>query len=184
MKIKSIALTVLMSLFLLAACGGGNNNGSSSLSVYDGADFTININPNWRIITESDFYSEIPKETVVAFTLPEAFDGFFANVNVVKEKLNQAVSSIDYGRANINLSAQNLTDYEKVQEATIEIGNENALVHIFQARLNPTEKMLRFVQLYLTKEETGYIITGGMLPTTPKEIRDEIGNSVTSFRLK
>ena len=170
---------------LLASCGGDSSvPATSSLKAYDGGDFTINIDPSWKIINSSDFYSEIPKETVVAFTTPEAYNGFFINVNVVKENLSQAATSLDYGRANINLGGQTLTDYQKVQEARIVIGGQPALLHLFQARLSPTEKLMRFVQLYATQGRTGYIVSGGMLPDTPKETRDLVGATVTSFNLK
>jgi len=187
-KITSKILAVLILLIFvgfLSACGGGGQSApSQNLKTYDGGDFTIDIDPSWKIINKSDFYAEIPKETVVAFTTPEAYDGFFINVNIVKEDLKQATSSIDYGRANINLSAQNLVDYQKVQEATMDMGGTPALLHIFQARLNPSEKLIKFVQIYATKGNYGYIVSGGMLPDTPQNIRDLVGAIVTSFRLK
>lgn len=169
----------------LTSCGGSSSTpAASTLKAYDGGDFTLNIDPSWKIINSSDFYSEIPKETVVAFTTPEAYNGFFINVNVVKEDLKTPATSVDYGRANINLSGQTLTDYQKVQEAIITVGGQPALLHLFQARLSPTEKLMRFVQLYATKGHFGYIVSGGMLPDTPKETRDLVGATVTSFNLK
>ena len=179
------ALVIIIFTAFLNSCGGETQTASTQdLQVYDGGEFTINIDPTWKIINQSDFYADIPQDTIVAFTTPEAYDGFFINVNIVKEDLKQEVSAVDYARANINLSAQNLTDYEKVQEATIDIGGVTTIVHIFQARLNPTEKLIRFAQLYATKNNYGYIVTGGMLPGTPKEIRDQVGAIVTSFRLR
>jgi hypothetical protein len=177
------AIIVVMFAAVLSSCGA-QQDPAANLKVYDGGLFSINIDPEWKIITESDFYPEVPQETVVAFTTPEAYDGFFINVNVVREDLGSDVSSVDYARANINLAAQNLTDYEKVQEAEIDLNGMPAMVHIFQARLNPTEKLIRFIQLYAVKNKTGYIVTGGMLPSTPQNLRDEVGASVTSFRLK
>ena len=93
-------------------------------------------------------------------------------------------AAVDYARANINQAAQNMTDYSKIQEAKMDLGGTPTLIHIFQARLNTTEKLIRFVQLYATKGKYGYIVTGGMLPDTPKNIRDEVGSIVTSFRFK
>jgi hypothetical protein len=187
-KIIQTALATLVALGFagtLSSCGGDTATpAASSLKTYDGGDFTLSIDPTWKIINSSDFYSEIPKETVVAFTTPEAYNGFFINVNVVKENLSQAVSSVDYGRANINLSGQTLTDYQKLQEATVTVSGKPALLHLFQARLNPTEKLMKFVQLYATKGNVGYIVSGGMLPDTPKETRDLVGATVTSFNLK
>lgn len=181
---KTLAvLTILLFSSFLHGCGS-ESAPAENLKVYEGGVFTININPEWKIITQSDFYAEIPKETIVAFTTPEAYDGFFINVNVVKEDLQSELSSIDYARANINLAEQNLTDYEKVQEAQVDLGGTPAMVHIYQARLNPTEKLIRFIQLYATKGKDAYIVTGGMLPSTPEAIRDEVGASVTSFRLR
>lgn len=181
---KTIAvLAIVMFTAVLSGCGSESTT-ETSLKVYEGGLFTININPDWKIITQSDFYPEVPKETLVAFTTPEAYDGFFINVNIIKEDLTSEVSSIDYARANINLAAQNLTGYEKVQEAQVDIGGIPGMVHIFQARLNPTEKLIRFIQLYVVKGKDAYIVSGGMLPSTPKDIRDQVGASVTSFRLR
>lgn len=176
-------VAILLIVSVLNGCGSSATP-AADLKTYDGGVFAIGIDPTWKIITQSEFYPEVPKETLVAFTTPEAYDGFFINVNVVKEQLTSEVSSIDYARANINLASQNLTDYEKVQEATVDLGGTPAMVHIFQARLNPTENLIRFVQLYAVKGKDAYIVSGGMLPSTPKELRDAVGASVTSFRLK
>ncbi len=183
--IKKTLATLLIILFtgFLTGCGEDSST-VHTLTPYEGGDFVINIDPSWKIINQSDFYSEIPKETLVAFTTPEAYNGFFINVNIVKEDLKQNIPPIDYGRANINLSAQNLTDYQKIQEVQIDVGGLPALLHIFQARLNPSEKLIKFVQLYATKNNYGYIVSGGMLPDTPKEIRDLVGATVTSFNLR
>jgi hypothetical protein len=183
-KILAAFIVIIFAVFLNSCGGSGQSTATQNLKPYDGGAFTINIDPGWKIINQSDFYSEIPKETVVAFTAPEAYNGFFINVNIVKEDLKQAISSIDYGRANINLSAQNLTDYQKMQEAQVTIGGNPALLHIFQARLNPTEKLIKFVQIYATKGNYGYIVSGGMLPDTPQATRDLVGAIVTSFQLK
>lgn len=180
---KTLAMLVIM-LVTSVLSGCGSTSQISSLNTYDGGAFSIDINPEWKIITESDFYSEIPKETVVAFTTPEAYDGFFINVNVVKEALETEIGVSDYAQANINLANQNLTDYEKVQEAEIDLGGRPGVVHIFQARLNPSEKLIRFIQLYTVQSKNAYIVTGGMLPSTPEALRDEVGASVTSFKIK
>ena len=183
-KTTLAVLAIMLFTSFLTGCGGDNEGSAQNLQPYDGGEFTMNIDPTWKVINQSDFYSEIPKETVVAFTTPEAYNGFFINVNIVKEDLKQNISSVDYGRANINLSAQNLTDYQKIQETQIDVGGQPAPLHIFQARLNPTEKLIKFVQLYATKGNYGYIVSGGMLPDTPKPIRDLVGAVVTSFNLK
>src|SRR5690606_32199926 len=115
--------------------------------------------------------ANIPPEVLVAFISPEASSGFFMNVNVSREALPNPTPSIDYGRANITLAAQNLTDYRKEQEAEIDLNGTPALVHIFEARLNPSQKLTRFYQLYTTQGSQGYIVTGGVLPDTPEEER-------------
>lgn len=185
-KLFAMAL-ILFAVLLLNGCWNNEESAvtpEEQLQAYDGTDFTISMAPSWKVITPSEFYAEIPRETVVAFTTPEAYSGFFVNVNILKEDLKQQVNPIDYARANINLSAQNLTDYEKVQEVAISLGEQKSLLHIFQARLNPAEKTIKFIQTYATQGTYGYVVTGGMLPDTPKEMRDLVGSIVTSFRLK
>ncbi len=187
---KSLAvLLIAFSTTLLSGCGGTDEGetteaSTSNLKTYEGGEFTIDIDPSWKIITQSEFFADVPKETLVAFTTPEAYDGFFINVNVVKEDLKQNIAAIDYARANINLASQNLTDYTKVQEAKVNVGTQESLIHIFTARLNPSEKLIRFIQLYGTRDNYGYIVTGGMLQDTPQSLRDLVGNTVTSFKLR
>ncbi|QQR83218.1 hypothetical protein IPJ72_05430 [Candidatus Peregrinibacteria bacterium] len=172
-----------MLIVTLTACGGSTPP-EDTLQTYQGDHFTISVPKEWEVLTRSDFFADIPQQALVAFTSPEGYDGFFLNISVLGEDLNQAVSSIDYGRANINLANQNVVDYEKIQEATLDVGEQKALVHIFHGRLNPSEKLIRFVQMYVTSGEMGYVVSAGMLPDTPKDIRDQIGAAVTSFRLQ
>ena len=148
-----------------------------------------NTRPRWKVV--SFIHAYIGKNNVIINNATNIYlsflgidDGFFINVNIIREDLKQEISAVDYARANINLSSQNLTDYTKIQEAQIDLGGMPTLIHIFQARLNPTEKLIRFVQLYGTKGNYGYIVSGGMLPSTPKELRDLVGAVVTSFRLR
>ena len=175
----SLALTLA---FTLSGCG--EEAPESNLGAYDAGSYTINTNPAWTTLTEADFYPGIPEEAKLAFVAPEAYNGFYLNVSVTEEGLDSALSSVDFGRSNISLAARNLTDYEKIQEASVDLGGESALVHIFQARLNPTEKLLRFIQLYATQGQTGYTITGAMPIDTPENLRDEVGAMVTSFLKK
>ncbi len=180
------ALIVIFFASFLSGCGddsASTTTNTSSLKTYQGSGFTIKIDPKWKIINQSDFYAEIPKETIMAFTSPEAYNGFFMNVNITREDLKKQFSSIDYGRANINTSSKNLTDYKKSQEVKVAVGGKPALLHIFQARLNSTEKVIRFIQLYVTSGNYGYIVSGGMLPDTPKVTRDLIGAMVMSFSI-
>ncbi|MBI5411798.1 hypothetical protein HZA43_01330 [Candidatus Peregrinibacteria bacterium] len=184
---KLFAMTlIVLAVFLLNRCGKSDSSSSTggTLKTYEGNGFAISMISNWKIITPAEFYAEIPRETMVAFTSPEATNGFFTNVNILKEDLKQAVSPIDYARANINLSAQNLTNYEKIQEVRVQLGTEKSILHIFQARLNPAEKTIKFIQVYSTKGNFGYVVTGGMLPDAPQSLRDLVGSMVTSFRLK
>ncbi len=180
------AALLLMAIAMgLSGCGNGSDvKKVNGLKSYETPAFTLLVDPSWKVILPGDFYAEVPQETVVAFAAPEAVDGFFANVSVVKENLKQRLSSVDYGRANITLSGQNLTDYQKIQEGQVEVNGEKALLHIFQARLNPTEKLLRFIQLYATRGNDGYIVTAGMLPDAPKELRDKVGTMATSLIFK
>ncbi len=178
---------LLVTLALAGAmlgCGSESDAATGDFRLFEGGEYSLSVDPEWSILTPSDFRSGIPKETLVGFASPEAYDGFFLNVNVVRESLDQALSSIDYGRANINLAGRNLTDYQKIQEAKVDLGGTASLLHIFEARVNPSQPKIRFFQVYATKGAYGYIASGGMLPATPKEIRERIGAMVTSFRLK
>lgn len=183
LKVTSLTLITLVLTSVLTGCFGRGDDESNNFQTYQGTNFSINVDPSWTILQPSDFQENIPKETLVAFTSPEAYDGFFMNVNVSKEQLQAPTNSIEYGRANIIAAEQNLTNYEKGDEAQIDLNGTPALVHIFNARLNPSEKLTRFYQLYTTQGSTGYIVTGGVLPSTDEVARENVGNMVTSFQL-
>lgn len=186
MILKNIFRTgfLVLCLALLSACSGGGSGEAQALKLYEEKDFSIQVDPSWRVVTSSEFYAEVPKETLVAFSAPESLDGFFINLNISKEVLKQNVTPADYGRANINVSGQNLTDYKKVQEVVLDLDGKPALLHIFQARLNPNESLLRFIQLYTAKANQGYIVSAGVPVDTPENTRNLVGSMVTSFRLK
>lgn len=60
------AVIVIVSAAFLASCGSGTATTTSNLKTYEGGDFTINVDPTWKVVTRSDFYADIPQETVVA----------------------------------------------------------------------------------------------------------------------
>lgn len=181
---KKITAGLALFLVILSLSGCGGNSADAGLQSYDGGAFTLNVNPDWQVLAKSDFYSEIPKETQVAFTSAEAYNGFYLNVGITQENLTSDLSSVDYGRANINRAARTLTDYNKTDEAQVDLDGTSALVHVYDARLNPTENIIHIVQLYTTKNRTGYIVTGAMPLDTDEATRNQIGTMVTSFRLK
>ncbi len=184
-KIVAVLTLVLLSTGL-SACGGDDEQElvSVDLNTYEGDLFTIDIDPTWEVITPSDFYEEMPDETVVGFVTPESYDGFFTNVNITREELTSERTAMEYGNSNINQAAQTLVDYEKIDERQVDLGGVPGVIHIYNSRLNPTEKLIRKIQLYTVNGKTGYIISGGMMTTTPEEERSEVGQMILSFRFK
>lgn len=186
MKNITKKILAVLSIFLIAGLlnSCGNEAPEEALKAFDGGIFTINIDPGWKVTSQSELGPEAPQGALAAFTSPMSYGGFNAHIGIVEESLKSSVSSIDFGRSNIDLAAQTLTDYKKIQEAEVDLNGTAALIHIFTARLSPTEKELRYTQLYTTKNQNGYTVTAGMALDTPEADRDAIGAAVTSFRLK
>jgi len=182
-KTSGFLIATIGITLVLGGCFG-SGTATTKLKTFDNPEFTLQIDPTWIILSKSEFETEVPKETLAAFTAPEATDGFFSNVTVTKEDLKQEVSSLDYARANINKAGQLLTQYKKLQEVKIDAAPLKTLVHVFEAQLNPTEKPLRYAQMYITKGTWGYIVTGATLPDSTKELQSAVNGMVASFRVK
>ena len=80
-------------------------------------------------------------------------------VTVVREPLASDTTTTAYAEANV-LAVSTLPDYKLIDKQTITIDGETSSLHVFSARLNPSEPIRRYYQSYAASDRTGYTFTG------------------------
>lgn len=194
---KSFLSVLLIGATLtLAGCfgtdGGGAplpapDNGSNQSSTYQNSQFAFSFPSPWDVIEPKDFTSDIPRETQVVVRNNIKNDTFTANVNVVRNDLQVSKTSMDYAKEILNRQRTGLLDYRETKREIVQVsvGSQAQETYYteFEARLNTTDPVLKFAQIYAVKDRAGYIIMGAYSLQENTAIVDQIVASVQSFRV-
>lgn len=173
-KIKLFSLIFISSLLLSGCLTTGDSSSNSGSQQEDNNyqqtlkyinnQFSFNFPERWDLIEPKDFTSEIPQETQVVVRNNIKNETFTANVNVVKNTLQESLSSLDYAKAILNRQQTGLLDYKETKRELVKIkvaGQEEDTYYIeFTARLNATDPLTKFIQTFGVKDKNGYIILG------------------------
>ncbi len=195
LKQVSVLACAIASMFLLGGCinfgGGGTSGGTKTVDerskLYDTNDFSIVIPKDWEIISKADFTSEVPQETVIVFRNNVKNEDFTANVNIVKNKLQEPISTIEYAKRVDNRQKTGLYNYKesKNETAKITIGDKtvDTFYRLFEAKKGSDEKLVRYLQIYGVKGNDAYIVTGAVSPKENDSVVKTIEDIVKSFKL-
>ena len=102
---------------------------------------------------------QVPEETIAAFQYSTAHAGQLDTVTVVREPLASDIDTTAYAEANV-VAVSTLPDYKLIDKQTITIDGATSSLHVFSARLNPSEPIRRYYQSYAALDRTGYTFTG------------------------
>jgi len=164
----------------------GQNTGNAT-KTYSNNQFSFSFPAAWDIIEPKDFTSEIPRETLVVVRNNIKNDTFTANINVVMNDLQTSKSSLDYAKEILNRQRTGLLDYKETKReiANVEVGGQNQETYYteFEARLNQTDPVTKFVQTYAVKDKAGYIIMGAYSLQENTTVTDQVANAVKSFKI-
>lgn len=178
--------------FLLAGCfdfGGGTPPViEGDLNTYDTNILSIGIPKNWEILEQDDFTSEVPQETLVVFRNNVKNETFTANINVVRKRLLEPLSSKEFAIQTNNRQREGLTDYKEISkdDFTVPVADRQEETYLvgYEARKSPDERLVRYLQVYAVKDNFGYIVTGAISPQESIDISNLVGTAVRSFQLK
>lgn len=185
-----------LAIFLLGGCFnfGGSGTGSGTKTVdersklYDTNDFSVVIPKDWEIISRAEFTADVPEETVVVFRNNVKNEDFTANVNIVKNSLQEPISTDEYSKRVSNRQKSGLYNYKesKNDPVKIKIGDKDidSFYRLFEAQKGPDEKLVRYMQTYIVKGDSAYIITGAVSPKENDAVMKTIEDIVKSFKLK
>lgn len=194
MKTKIATILLFGATLTLVGCFSDSGSGSipapdtaGKTSTYQSTQFTLSFPTGWDIIESKDFTSEIPRETVLVIRNNIKNDTFTANVNVVKNDLQTGTNSLDYAKEVLNRQRTGLLDYKETKREIISVpvggqGRESYYTE-FEARLNATDPVLKFAQIYAASGNSGYIVMGAWSMQENSAIVEQVVNTVKSFRV-
>lgn len=183
------------SFFLFAGCFNFGDDTTPSIQpvdeqsrLYETDIFSIIIPKDWEMIEQKDFTSDVPEVTMIVFRNNVKNENFTANVNIVKNSLQDPVSTLEYAKLVNNRQKSGLVDYNETQKdlRNINIGgsDQETFFTAFEARVAANDKLIRYMQTYGVKERNAYIVTGSFSPQESETSSQKIESIVKSFRLK
>lgn len=197
---KKIVLTAsgAVMLFLLAGCfnfdipteqqPGGQTPVDNSSKLYQTAEFSMVIPRDWEVIEKGNFPTDFQEETEVVFRNNVKNEVWTANIAIVKKNLDSTISSEEFGGTVINRQRSGLTNYKERSKENIPLSvaghSETTLLMGFEGRLNPNEQMVRYLQTYAIKGNTGYIALGSFSLQENDTTVQAIDQALRSFTLQ
>ncbi len=196
MNKKILSILLLSTAFTLSGCFSADNQTGTSTDAnadntetrtYQNSQFSLSFPGTWDVIEPKDFTSEIPRETQLVIRNNIKNDTFTANINIVRNDLQLALSSLDYAKEIINRQRTGLLDYKETKREiiNIQVGGQSQETYYteFEARLNQTDPVTKFVQTYAVKDKAGYIMMGTYSTQENTPVIDQINNTVKSFKV-
>lgn len=178
---------MIITTSILFGCGSDTST-TSVQTTYSGSGFTISSPEGWTILEPKNFTSNIPKDTVVAFMSNIKNEVFTANINIIQVVLDKEVDSRDYAKSNVMTAQKALISFKEIgkEDIVVPYGKDGIQTYLstFEGKKNVQDPIVRFKQLYVSFNKTGYIITGAYLPSENESIVKTIDEMLHSFSLK
>jgi hypothetical protein len=166
--IAAVALSVVLS-----ACGGGSAEVACENLYWDGTVGTC-LPANWKVLDRGLLDQRgAPPEVIVAFQADTPVSGQFPTVTVTREALKQEMTSAEYSEASVQ-SVTTLPGYEEGDQATVTVDEADVALHTFTAQPRPEEPRVRFFQVSMAAQSTGYTFTGAVPLTVPAAVESAI----------
>lgn len=147
----------------LTACSGSSGTSGSASSCaqeFSNGTLTICLPDDWTLLTDADLRERgLPDEAVAAFQAQAAVSGQLPTVMVTRETLAQALTSDQYGTANVQ-AVSVYPQYKLLDELRTTVNGEEATLHVFTAQAVSGEPARRYYQLAAVQNGEGYTVTG------------------------
>ena len=189
---KQILTTIFVGIFLASLIGCGGNSApdlTQSLPVanfvmFNGADFSIQHPKDWKIKKDEQLDSELRKTIQVAL-ISNFKDPFFTPViTVEKIGVAEGTTSLKFAEGMVSKNESGLVGYEEVERKDIVLSGAQTLFVRFRGKEKLQDNVLEFLQVYLVKGTSGFIVTGAYDPFDDDSEVVKIAQSLESFLLK
>lgn len=169
-------------LILLSGCFGSQSEQDGVSTLFQTDQFALQPAPDWLNINIAELGSEVPSQTVAAFTAQNTVSDVLKTMTVVTENIPVEVpDKIAYANANIGQAMEQLVNYEKLEITEVDIAGQKTKIHVFRGKLKPEDSPSLFIQTYLVNRQKGYIITGVLLSNAEQVEIDELKAMMMSF---
>lgn len=169
-KVFVVGMLTLTTL-LLGGCFNFSGTNSNKTVVTDeknrsieNAEFSVKLPREWDVIEPKDFTTIVPKETVMVFRNNVKNEDFTANVNLVRNPLQQTKETLEYAKEVINREKTSLYNFKEIKRdlAQIQIGDKKVDSYLitFEGKKTPEANTARFIQIMAVKGTNAYIMTG------------------------
>ncbi len=151
-------------------------------------DFTIQLPREWDVIEKKDFTADVPPETVVVFRNNIKNEDFTANVSIIRTELQTPKETLEYAKEVINRQKNGLYNYKETKRdlVKIQIGDKNVDTYLtyFEAKKDPGNDVVKFMQTYAVKNNAAYIALGAMSTKENDNNAKTVEDIIKSWKLK
>jgi hypothetical protein len=194
-SIFPVISTLLLSMVMLGGCInlGGESSGATKTAderskLYDTTAYSITIPKDWEVIEKDDLTSDVPPETVIVFRNNVKNETYTANVNIVLNKLQEPLTTLEYAKRVANRQSSGLINFKESKKDHIKItigdSQTETFYTLFEAKKTQDAKNIRYLQTYAVKGEDAYIVTGSVSPQENENMVQTVEEIVKSFKLK
>ena len=191
---------LLMSCFLLFGCGlspSGNLDSTTSYtptilssdqySFFEHKEFRIQYPVSFETLKQNQLENKFSNKALVAFLSNQKSEFFTSNIIIEEVSLGTTVSSELFAESIIENNKKQLNTYQELDRkitSSLVAGSPTTTIMIrFNGRLDLSSDLVEYVQVYLTKENKGYIATSAYDPQDPFLEADKLIDSLKTFQL-
>lgn len=176
--------TILITALTLTGCFGGTESQAVEAPIgfkaFETNEISLIYPEAWELLTQSDFTSSVPANTIAAIRNNIRSDIFTANLNITKSSLQKGTTVEDFKKSNIEALKNSLIGFQELE--TVE--HSEGLLLSFQGKKGISEPVLNFKQLLSTGDTSAYIVTASYLPGEDESIVKALNEMLESVSLK
>ncbi|MBI5414091.1 hypothetical protein HZA38_01085 [Candidatus Peregrinibacteria bacterium] len=185
-----LSASLLGALLIFAGCGGGSPEyqipGDTELESISLQGISLKKPPSWELIDRTDRPDAIPSDVILLMRSVEPWGAQlnFALVGVGKEKLPENTSSIQYAKAAVQKTEQEIVNYESVSEEDIDIQGNKAIFLQFRGKESLSGDVREWFHLFVAKNDMGYVVSAVTPLDAEANQKEFIKSIVKSFAFR
>ncbi len=149
-------------LLLLSSCFSWADDSNQPLvSGFDWGDFTMNIPSSWELLKNTNTILPKPANWDIVFDAvsKKLNDGFYRNMLVLRQNIDEDMSSFDFTVWNYIASKKEYFYTKLLAEKNVIIDSKKTKIYQFEARYSDSTPILKFLQTWIVCEKKAFLIT-------------------------
>lgn len=187
---KKLSILLFAVSLFLSGCGSStpqeeNNdveNDEPRYHDYVTSDFKMSVSDEWT--TLNNFDSSYPDGLRVAFKNNIKDTDFVANLTVFEDEMEKSLTNEDTSQNKLKDNSETLLEYELISQEEITLDGNTTYLNIFEGKNSAESETYRFMQTYIAKGKSAWIVTATYLPTEDEFTVERMETMLKSFKLK